>query len=885
MLSKHLSALCLGAGSPIAVLLIAGLLIAGPTLAETPPVAPISESVDLRLGDAVVPVSQSIHLKLDAEQEAYSGSVSVQLEVKESTSTFHFHSEGLELTKVHLHRDGDTVELSHKPYGNDVVEVTTASPLALGAHTLDIEFTNPFDTKATSLYRAKSGEHYYTFTQFEADDGREAFPMWDEPRFKIPYQMTLTVPVEHVAITNTPVVSESEEEGWRTTVFAQSPPMPSYLLAVATGPFDLVDMRGLGVPGRIATVKGQGHLTSLAAEVTPPILKALEEYFGSKYPFRKLDFIAVPEFWPGAMENSGAITYADRLLVMDPATATVGQRRSQARVIAHELAHQWFGNLVTMEWWDDLWLNESFADWMADKITHQLFPNLGVDISGTMAGQRIMVGDARETSVAIRQPVLSTDRLMQDVGLAYSKGKTVLAMFESWLGEETFRRGVLDYLKAREWQNATAADLWAALAKASNKPLGETMATFIEQPGVPRINVTLLEGGKVRLAQERFHNHGAELEDHLWRVPVVLRYGAGDAVQSHTVLLDKASMELDLGVEPDWIHPNASARGYYRWNLPADSLKALAERGLPHLDTVERINLVSNVSALLRAGDVDGGTFLAVLTQLAGDQEPMVVSAVMGELGLVELAFVPDELQDAYGAWVGEAFGPALERFGQEKRADEPETVTMVRPGLLRLLGDEAEDEAVVAYFKGLGKAYLENPKGVDPSLAGLGLRTLARDGDAKLWEDFQARAEGAKTPWERSLFLGTLSAFDDPALQQRALEYAMAGKVRPNEIFTVIGGIARTEEGQDKLFRHILDHWDRMAELLPPQFRGFMPQMASGCSKERLQVAEDFFGKPEHQAPGVERSMERVRETVRDCVALRARESASVATFLGAYN
>ena len=843
-------------------------------------------SADLRLGDDVVPVFQSIHLTLDAGQESYRGSVSIELMVKAPVEVFHFHSEGPELTSLRLTTGGEPVDVEHAPLGDDVVEVMAKSPLAEGKYLLEIDFTNLFDTKATSLYRAEVGEHAYTFTQFEATDAREAFPCWDEPRFKFPYQMTLTVPEAHMAVANMPVEEESEAEGRRTTVFAKSPPMPSYLLALATGPFEEVDMPGLGVPARILTVQGQIGLTSMAVEVTPPILKALEAYFGSPYPYRKLDFIAVPEFWPGAMENPGLITYADRLLVIDPATATARQRRSQAGVIAHELAHQWFGNLVTMEWWDDLWLNESFADWMGDKITHQIFPDLGVDISSTMSGQRIMIGDARETSVAIRQPVISTDNMMQDVGLAYAKGKTVLAMFERWLGEETFRRGVLDYLKAREWKNATAADLWKALAKASGKPIDASLATFIDQPGVPRVSVAELGEGKVRLSQQRFRNFGAKSEDLQWRIPVVLRFGAGDAVHTKSVLLDQPAMDVDLGVEGplQWLHPNGETRGYYRWSVSADALKALAEQGLPHLTAIERINLVSNSSALLQAGEIDGGTFLSVLTRLAGDPEPMVVSAVMNELSLVETAFVPDALKGAYGAWIGAAFGPALERFGTEKQDGEAETVGLVRPRLLGLMAREAQDQEVLAHFRDLGKTLLTEPSGVDPTLSGLALWAVVKDGDAKMFEDMQKRAETAETPTLRSRYLGALGTFEDPALQQRAMSYALEGPIRPNEIFNVIGGIGRTEEGQDKLFQFILDNWDLIGEKLPPQFRAFMPRMAGGCSKDRLQVAEDFFAQPEHQGPGVDRAMDRVRETVRDCVALRERESASVGAFLKTY-
>ncbi len=240
-------------------------------------------------------------------------------------------------------------------------------------------------------------------------------------------------------------------DGWQTVTFKKTRPLPSYLLAIATGPFETVEIPGLGVPGRIVTVQGQSHLASLAIRVTPPILKALESYFESPYPFAKLDFIAVPEFWFGAMENPGAVTYADDLLLLDPAMATVAQRRRQAGVIAHELAHMWFGDLVTMEWWDDLWLSESFADWMGDKVTHQVFPEFAVDVTAAQSTQNILGQDARATTEAIRRPIDSVASVLQGVGLAYAKGNAVLGMFENWLGPEVFRRGVGAYIKANAW--------------------------------------------------------------------------------------------------------------------------------------------------------------------------------------------------------------------------------------------------------------------------------------------------------------------------------------------------------------------------------------------------------------------------------------------------
>jgi alanyl aminopeptidase len=336
-----------------------------------------------RLGNDVVPVSQAIVLELDPRQPDYKGSVAIVVDVKRPVRSFRFHAESIDLGEITLTRPGSsskpirltpTTELSVEGQ----VEVTAAREIPKGRALLRIDFRNDFDTRANGLYRLKVAGAWYAFTQFEAIDAREAFPCWDEPAFKIPYQMTVTVPSADVAIANTPVESVVETAESRTTVFKTTRPLPSYLLAVATGPFELVAIPGTSIPMRVITTKGQSGLTGEAIALTPPILAALERYFGSRHPYEKLDLLAVPEYWYGAMENPGAITFVDRLLLLDPETVDDAARESLAVVTAHEIAHMWFGDLVTMAWWDDLWLNESFASWMEDKITQEVFPQFNV---------------------------------------------------------------------------------------------------------------------------------------------------------------------------------------------------------------------------------------------------------------------------------------------------------------------------------------------------------------------------------------------------------------------------------------------------------------------------------------------------------------------------
>jgi len=407
---------------------------------------------EIRLDTKVIPKFESIELKLDPGQSRYSGSVRIELEVKEETDSFRLHSEGLVLERMEIIRDGKSVPFEYASPASSLIEIQTHETLSVGSMSLTVDFSNDFDTTANSLYRMENEGLWYVFSQFESDEARGAFPCWDEPIFKIPYRTTLIVPEGHLALTNTPAKNVRISNGWKTVVFEETKPLPSHLLAIIAGPLETVPIPGMSIPGRVVTIKGRTNLAGEAVRSTPPILAALEKYFGQPYPFEKLDLIAVPEFWYGAMENPGAVTYSERILLLDPLAVNVHQRRSLAIVTAHELAHMWFGDLVTMNWWDDLWLNESFASWIGDKVTHEVFPEFRLDINRVQKAQRAMITDARPSTRAIREPVGTSDNLLQSADiLTYNKGQAVLNMFEQWLGAETFRKGVIEYLGKNAW--------------------------------------------------------------------------------------------------------------------------------------------------------------------------------------------------------------------------------------------------------------------------------------------------------------------------------------------------------------------------------------------------------------------------------------------------
>lgn len=842
----------------------------------------VSRADIVRLDPAVHPVEESVALTLDADRTSYSGRVEIQLRVDKAASRIQFHARGPVFDEVVLRpRGASPVDVRIDRGDDGLVTLTPEQALPAGEYTLRIRFHNDFNTQAVGLYRMAYQGKGYLFTQFEAVDARRAFPCWDEPGFKIPWQLTLRVPRQQVAVANTPIQSSRADGEWKIVRFRRTPPLPSYLLALAVGPLESVPIDGLSVPGRIYTVQGQSGLAKMAVGMTPGILRALESYFGRPYPYAKLDLIAIPEFWYGAMENAGAVTFADRILLMDPAQASVADRRRMVDVIAHELAHMWFGDLVTMQWWDDLWLNETFASWMADKISVQLYPELEVDLRGRRRASDVMRTDARPSTRAIRQPVTDTASLLSDVGLSYEKGRAVMEMVEQWIGPDVFQRGIRDYLRAHAWGNATGADLWNALSAASGKDLASVMESFLDQSGLPLIRVSPAGPTSVNISQSRFLNVGVEAPDRQWVLPVHIRFGGVGGIAERTILLSGKQARVDLGRKADWVLPQVGGLGYYRWTVPDSMLRRLAERSAELLAPTERITFVGNAGALMQGGEISGGEYLRLLGEFAADPEPEVTTTLLGQLQDVRGAFVTTALRPQFAKYVRRTLGPVLHRIGLEPRPGEAQAVADMRPHLLVWLGYYGKDPEVLDFARRQAGRYLDDPSAVAPAIVDAALRLSAAAGDASLFDTYQRRFESATNPVDRLRFLTSLGAFESPQLRQRFLAYLLGNSVRPTEIFRALRGGWNTEEEAQETFDWVRVNYSKLEAGLPPEFMAFVPYVAGGCSLTRLQAGREFFSQPEHQAPGTLANLARVADQVTDCVHLRQREGESVADYL----
>ena len=870
---------------------LASVLLLAPSHAARAQQAPA------RLDHSAMPTAESVDLTCDPSKPDYSGTARITLDVKQATDTLRFHARSLTVDSATLDGSKGTLKPSAiEPLDPDQVRLRFAAPIAPGTYTLDLAFHNRYNVRAISLYKVMTGGRSYLFTQFEDTEAREAFPCWDEPEFKIPWRMTLRVPAADMAVGNTPVASESPAGASKVVVFQPTRPIPSYLVAIAVGPFDAVPIVGMSVPGRVITVQGASALAADAVQAAPKLLASLERYFGRPYPYEKLDLIAAPEFLFGAMENAGAIVFADRALLVDPATASAEQRTRVFSVMAHEMAHQWFGDLVTMKWWDDLWLNESFATWMADKTMDDVYPDDRQGVNALFGVQRAFTTDSRPSTREMRGKIVGAMTLGETAGeLTYNKGGAVLTMFEGWVGPEKFRAGVLDYLKAHEWGNAEGRDLWLAIGKQSGEDVDRAMASFLDQPGVPLVTLEPAGGGKVKLSQGRFLTVGeAPGQTPLWRIPVSLRYPAGDKLRTLRVWLTRPDTVADLGAAamPAWVMPNAGASGYYRWRVPEGMRDALTGAARGSLTARERMDVIFNLTAQLRAGGEHGDRHLQMIATMSGDPEPEVLRADMEALDETRIALTTPTSSAAFAAWVRTTFDPPLRRLGLVPRPGERPGVSTSRALLLRVLGDAGGSTQVLAYAESLSRGYRNSPTSVPPSLVDVGIVLGARRGDRAMFEDYRRRFETATLPSDRGLYLAGMGSFRDTSLRASALEYTLKGPLRPQETLVIPG--AMREDGlsvgsgrggggmfSEEMMRWALAHWDELVSKMPPNFAARNLSLTGGCAKDREAELKAFFSDPKRNRPGIQPTLRRMADAMDECSSLHDREAERVERWL----
>ncbi|WP_164975988.1 M1 family metallopeptidase [Oleiharenicola lentus] len=861
-----------------------GALLLLPLLSPSPYAA---ESVDpLRLTREVVPVAQSVELTLDPAKDDYAGRVLVDLHANQPFKSFRLHAQDLVLgTATLANNDGDSVPLTAEVTNAKHGLVTLTAPRELGAgqYRLTIDYTARYTRDGLGLYKTVSRGDPYLFTQLQDTHARRAFPCWDEPSFKIPWQLTLTVPAGLEAVTNAAVAYETRDGDWKTIHFGRTPPMQSYIVALAVGPFEYVPVPGLSVPGRIITPKGQSALAAEAAKVAAPILARLEEYFGIPYPYAKLDQIAVPEYVYGAMENAGLITWVDRGLLLDSAKAPFTTRRWLATTTAHEMAHMWYGNLVTMAWWDDLWLNESTADWIAGRIVEHQYPEFRVKISESRGVKSAMRTDALPSVTAIRRKVTAETDLAQlaDV-LTYNKGKGILDMVENWIGPEQFRAAMRTYFLKHRWGNTVANDLWDAFSATSGDDITGMLASFIEQPGVPLVSVALEADGQLRLTQRRFNNLGDPQLPGQWRIPVILNWSRHGEIHRERILFTESTQLVRIPglAEADWIYPNSDESGYYRWSLSPE-LNARLARQAALLAPIERVGLLDNVSALFSAGLIDGNDYLAYVTAFARDLDPDVNAVVSGSVAGLDNTFINDASREAYHAYRRAILRPILDRLGFQPKPDEPASHGPLRVTLYGALGYTGADPAIVAECRRLAALCLANPAQVDPTLRGTALSITAYHGDAAYLAALQALFEKPQTPAFRSSLIGALGSFHEPALAREALAWSLTPAMNSTEFLRVVNRVGGDPDLRELAVAWVMEHWDAIAAKAPPEYTAELINVAASAEPPLFNQLKAFLLDPARKTEFSEVNITKASERLALRLRLRAKEQANIVKYL----
>lgn len=860
---------------PIAI--AAAALLAGCNK-HAPPAVSAETRHPLRLDSNAIPRAQFLELDLRPDSSRYSGRTRIPLEIRAAADSLRLHAEGVVIDSAWLEQNGKRHVLVPLVRPAGLAMLKSESAFVAGPAVLHLAFRNPYNTQGTSLYKVVAGGNPYLFTQFEAWDARKAFPCFDEPAFKIPWTISLRIPESYLALANSPLTARDTAGGFQTLAFAESKPMPSYLVAFAVGRFDTLSVPGMSVPGRIYTVKGQAGLAKEAASMAPRLLAKLEEYFGGPMPYPKLDFVAVPEFMAGAMENPGAITFRDALMLFSEAESTPSRRKWLAAVMAHEMAHLWFGDLVTMEWWNDLWLNESFASWMGDRTVDEVFPEFNLKVGSVSGRQWAFRLDAMPTARAIRTPILPTDNPSQSFdGLAYDKGQEILGMLESWLGEDRFRAGIRAYMGRWAWKNASASDLWSSLGEASGQSVEGLMSGYLDHPGVPLVRMQRKDG-KAILRQQRFLLGGDSVTlAGVWNIPMNLACADGKSIQ---YLLKEA--DGHIGIPAGICHPNRGESGYYRWLLPADELDSLVVNAGARLSERERYALVGNLAALAEAGHTGTEELLQRLYPLARDTSPQVLSAIVESLDGVERDLIDSAAALDFAAYVTSLLRPAMDRLGWSARRGESVLAADLRTRLLFLLARSGRDGKAGRLADTLAERYLKDPRSVDPSLARNALCVYAGRGDLARFLRLRSAFEAASTPGARADLLTALSSFRDSAAVDSALAYALRGPLRAHEFMSIPSGARRPwRDLRSRTLAWVLENNEAILGRRSLEDAAYLPWFASQAGSAEWEKAKAFFLALDGRVPGMAKEVAKVQAEVDRLAALRARDGARLRIWL----
>ncbi len=870
----------------------------------------------------VVPSAYRLDLVINPDEARMSGVVSIDVELKTTLSKIWLHGKNLDVSAAKAVIDGvdypldyTAVELSEAPSG--VASLIAYKALPKGKATLEIAYTTPFNMALNSAYKVSRGDDNYIVTQFEPLGAREAFPGFDESKYKVPFTLSITAPEDDFVYSNTPEINAEPQanpansinpkskagEGinWVKHEFATTRPLPTYLIAFGVGPYDVVDyaalpptaIRGRPVPLRGITARGKGDKINYGLKNTAGILEAIEGYFGIPYPYKKLDLIAAPDYAFGAMENPGAIVYREYLMLMDE-TSALRQRRSYAGVHSHELAHQWFGNLVTPVWWEDIWLNEAFATWMGNKGTSLWQPEGHYDRNTLRAALGAMSIDSLATTRKVREPLARSENVMDQFdGITYRKGGGVLAMFESYLGEEKFRKGVRLHMKRYADSVASADDFFQSIADGSgDSTVVDAMKSFVDQAGLPLVSANLQCGksGKttVALTQSRYAPLGSTIKQgQSWQIPVCAKFGYGDKTIKQCTLMSENKAVLSPNSErgqeqegcADWVMPNENGAGYYRFSLDTEGWLALLGN-LDKLNTREHLVIQDSLEAAFSAGKLDASVFIKGMETFAKSDE-YDVARVAGDWLSWFYDYAPKTSRPDLARLTQNMYGARYKAIVGKDTVEG----NLLAPTLAARLMRYGADEKLKASFALKGQSYINGDKAsVAPNLLSRALRSAMADGDMAMAEKLLEMAKNGSS-FEKGAAIGALAQAKNKDIIGMLWDTALVDEetLTGRQASALIQSLLGSEEHGDATWDWLKSNFKHFVESRVPDVRkGGMPGMAGHfCTIERRDEAKAFFEKNAGIIPGYERSLAQTLEGIELCASLKHAKAAEVAQAL----
>ena len=851
----------------------------------------MTTATEYRLPSTVQPLKYDITLVPDLTAFTFKGEETIELEIASPISSVTLNATELEVQHAQLTLADGTVLRCQSTTANAELETMTfgfGREVSAGAAVLNIHFTGTLNDQLRGFYRSgyldpAGQERYLATTQFEATDARRAFPCWDDPAVKAVFSVTLVVPADLVAISNTPTESEQAlGDGTKAVRFKPSPKMSTYLVAFVVGDMACVQAQAdNGTLMRVWTTRGKEAQGQFALENAVKLLRYYNGYFGIPYPLEKLDHIAVPDFAAGAMENWGAITYRETALLFDAANSAATARQRILEVVAHEMAHMWFGDLVTMEWWNDLWLNESFASWMGDKAVDSLYPEWAMWTQFVSHDtNRALSLDGLRNSHPIEALVNNPSEIRELFdAISYSKGGSVLRMLEHFLGEEMFRKGLRRYLTVHQYANARTEDLWKALEEESGQPVTALMDSWVKQTGYPLLQVETARGQdrvSLRLRQGRF------LYDNLlgqsppdgsrWQIPLSVATASSD--KPVTKLMDDAedTVTLPLGAGAsakdgdDWIKANADQTGFFRVHYPPEEWarlrKAVAAKRLPATD---RLGLQNDAYALVRAGMAPATLFLDMAEAYKEEDDATVWGDLSANLGGLETIIADQPYTDRFDLFARSLFERAAGKAGWDAKPNEGHLDALRRSVVLGQAGAYG-DPSVIAEAKARFARYLQDPGSLHPDLRGVVMGLVAQEGDSDTYETLWSLQRQAELSEEKVRFLGALCRFKDKGLLSETLRRSMDTKeVRSQDTVIVVASVARNRAGRDLAWEFLKDNWSELDRRYGQggfAITAMVSTTGAFTNLDRAQEVDEFF--KAHPAPSATRTIQQSLERIR---------------------